>query len=173
MSLANGFQGFFLAGQGQISRAVQSQDGFFDGTIWVIVVVPLVAMFVIAIMNKKSKQTVREYTDADFDDDVLGSPVPVLVHFYREWSIGDQCMIAQVENMASRRPPYEVGFVNVDHNEGLLERFKHVEPPALLFFIQGEKVFQSRGVFDADDVHAEVMDLMERHTRRRQSEDEA
>ncbi len=157
---------FLLEQEVRSSAAADSQQSFFDGTIWLLMIVPLVATFLLAWYNKKSKQRVREFTDEDFERDVLGAHDPVLVHFYREWSIGDQCMIAQVENMASRKPPYDVGFVNVDRNRGVMERFPHVEPPALLFFINGERVFQSKGVFDGEDVHVELMDIMERHQRR-------
>ncbi len=165
MNLAFYITVFFLQDQVRHSPATDSQDGFFDNTIWFVMIVPLVVMFVVAIWNRKPKQTVREFTDADFDAGVLKAEHPVLVHFYRAWSIGDQCMIEQVENMASRKPPYEVGFVNADKNEILLKRYKNVESPALMFFIHGERVFQSRGVFDGEDVHAELMDLMERHQR--------
>ncbi|MCB9832387.1 MAG: hypothetical protein H6807_07925 [Planctomycetes bacterium] len=143
----------------------RSQDGFFSANIWLIVLLPLVAAFLLAWYNKKQKQTVREYGDADFDQDVLGNDDPVLVHFYREWSIGDQCMVQQVEKMASRRPPYRVGFVNVDRNEGLKERYGHIEPPALVLFLGGERVFQCRGVFDEADVHEEVLAVIARQRR--------
>ncbi|MFT7616474.1 MAG: thioredoxin 1 [Planctomycetota bacterium] len=156
---------FLVDGNARSAAAHKSQDGFFDGTIWFLVLVPIIAMFVIAVINRKSKQNVREYSDADFDADVIGSETPVLIHLYREWSIGDQVLIAQVETMASRRPPYKVGFVNSDKNEGLRKRFEKVDAPALLFFIDGERVFQSKGVFDAEDVHAELLDLMERAQR--------
>ncbi len=155
----------FLEGEPPRLPASRSQEGFFAANIWLLVLLPLLAAFLLAWFNKKKKQTVREYSDADFESDVIASEEPVLVHFYREWSIGDQCMVQQVEKMASRRPPYRVGFVNVDRNDGIKERYGHIEPPALVLFMGGKRVFQCRGVFDEADVHEELVDVIAREER--------
>ncbi|MCA9320286.1 MAG: thioredoxin family protein [Planctomycetes bacterium] len=143
-------------------RAQESQDGFFGGTMWLLIAVPVLAAIVVGAKNRYRKQTVREFHTGDFDREVLQSPVPTLVHFYRPWSIGDQCMIAQVEKIASKAHGFRVGFADMEKNPQLLSLFSNIGGPALLFFADGERKFQCEGVFDEADVMAEIREVMAR-----------
>ena len=153
--------------------SIESQDGFFDSTIWIIAIVPLLAAFCVGWYNKKSKQTIQEFTDDDFQDEVMSATGPVLVHCYREWSIGDQCMVQQVEKLASRQRPYKIGFLDIEKNPESVKFFVGMEFPGLALMIKGERVFQSKGVFNEADIHYEVLDLIERQGRLVESQNEA
>ena len=156
----------FAQGERIAREAHESQDGFFSGILWLLVLGPAVIALAIAIYNKKSKQTVEEFGADEFEEAVLRSELPVLVHFYRSWSIGDQVMIAQVEKLATQTGgEFRVGFVDVEKDPSVLELYSHIEPPALLLFAGGRRVFHCEGVFDEADVMTEVHDAIERWRR--------
>ncbi len=152
----------FLLENGAADRARESQEGFFSFTLWLFILVPLIGAFVLAKLNRYKKQTVTEFTGDRFEEEVLHGPEPVLVHFYRPWSIGDQCMISQVEKIAANARGYKVGFVDVEKSPELLNLYSHIGAPALLLFSGGRRVFQCEGVFDAADVRAEVQEVLRR-----------
>ena len=157
---------FFLqAASAAADQARESQEGFWDFTIWLIIGVPLVIAIVLAWANKLPYQEVAEFDPGNFGERVLDSETPTLVHFYHNWSIGDQVMIAQVEKIASRARDFAVGFVDVGRHPQMLELFSHIEPPALLLFAGGERIFQCEGVFDEADVIEEVRDAITRWRR--------
>lgn len=143
-------------------EAAESQDAFWDVIIWLIVAIPLVIAAILAWANRPPYREVREFGPGDFAADVLDADRPTLVHFYRNWSIGDQVMIAQVEKIAARARDFAVGFVDVGKHPQMLELFSRIEPPALLLFAGGERIFQCEGVFDEADVVAEVQECLTR-----------
>ena len=152
----------FLIENAAADQARKSQQGFFDFTLWLFILVPLIGAFILARLNRYKKQTVAEFSGERFEDDVIHGPEPVLVHFYRPWSIGDQCMISQVEKIAANARGYKVGFVDVEKSPELLSLYSHIGAPALLLFSGGRRVFQCEGVFDEADVRAEVQEVLRR-----------
>ncbi len=152
----------FLLETTPADQARESQEGFFGFTLWLLILIPLIGALILAKLNRYKKQTVTEFTGEGFEEDVLRSPEPVLVHFYRPWSIGDQCMISQVEKIAANARDFKVGFVDVEKYPELLNLYSHIGAPALLLFAGGRRVFQCEGVFDEADVRAEVQDVLRR-----------
>lgn len=85
-------------------------------------------------------------TDADFETDVLASPVPVLVEFGGSWC-GPCLQIAPVlERIAGERAgSLRVVTVNTDVEPLMSTRYRVMGLPTLILFVRGEPRFEIRG----------------------------
>ena len=82
-----------------------------------------------------------EFTESNFETEVLGSPVPVLVHFWVTWSGPCKMISPVVDRIATEMEgTAKVGKVDVDTNIELARRFNVRSVPSLLFFKNGELV---------------------------------
>ena len=82
-----------------------------------------------------------EFTESNFETEVLGSPVPVLVHFRATWSGPCKMISPVVDRIATEMEgTAKVGKVDVDTNFELARRFNVRTVPSLLIFKNGELV---------------------------------
>lgn len=88
-----------------------------------------------------------EITDANFEELVLNSDIPVLIDFWAIWCGPCNTLGPIVEEIATE---YEgkalIGKVDVDRNPGISARYGIRNIPALLYFNGGEIVDKQIGV---------------------------
>ncbi|MFI7397618.1 thioredoxin [Micrococcus luteus] len=85
-------------------------------------------------------------TDADFDQKVLQSELPVLVDFWAEWCGPCRMLGPVLEDMAVEQEGKAViAKLNVDENPAIAARYGVTSIPLVVGFQNGEKVVESVG----------------------------
>lgn len=85
-------------------------------------------------------------TSENFKDEVLQSPVPVLVDFWASWCVPCTMMSSVVDEIAEEYDgKIKVGKVNVDEEDTLAEQFRVNAIPAIFLFKNGKVAATSLG----------------------------
>lgn len=145
------------------NRALQEgQVAFMDRDLLFWIIVPALLLLILTYLRRRRRDFhVPEVAAEDFDEVVIDSPLPVLIHFYDPSHVGDQVMIAQVERLGRRAEnEFGVGFVNIGKSPELAERFAPVSPPCLKLFRDGRTISTYEGVFDEVDIYHQVLDQL-------------
>ncbi|MBN2036957.1 MAG: thioredoxin [Chitinispirillaceae bacterium] len=89
----------------------------------------------------------REFTDANFATDALGSPLPVVVDFWAEWCGPCKMLTPILSKIASDlEGKVTVGKLNVDQNPQTATRYTVNSIPTLLFIKDGRVREQHTGL---------------------------
>ena len=88
-----------------------------------------------------------EFTDANFESEVLKSPVPVLVDFWAEWCMPCRMLTPTIDALATETAgKAKVGKVNVDHHQGIAVKYGIQSIPTVMLFKNGQMVKKWDGV---------------------------
>jgi thioredoxin 1 len=101
-----------------------------------------------------------EFTDRNFEEQVLKSDKPVLVDFWATWCMPCRAIAPAMEAVAQQFSGRAVvGKINVDDNLDVTTRYRITGIPALLLFKNGQVAEQLSGVRSKE----EVAKMVERH----------
>jgi thioredoxin 1 len=102
-----------------------------------------------------------EITDANFEEEVLKSPVPVLLDFWASWC-GPCRMIAPVIDQLAQEysGKIKVGKVNVDEEGGLATKHGIVSIPTLVVYQGGNIANQKVGALPKQEIEGLFKNLV-------------
>ncbi|HET7213833.1 MAG TPA: thioredoxin [Terriglobia bacterium] len=101
---------------------------------------------------------ILEFSDQNFEQEVLGSDKPVLVDFWAEWCAPCRMIAPAVEAIAGEYAGRaKVGKLNVDENQSVTSRYNIRSIPTLLVFKNGQIKEQLVGTTSKDNL-AKLLD---------------
>jgi len=86
-----------------------------------------------------ASSSILTLSESNFDEQVLKSPVPVLVDFWAEWCGPCRMIAPLLEELATEYDgKIKIGKVNVDDNQQLAGDYRVSAIPTLLVFMKGD-----------------------------------
>ena len=102
-------------------------------------------------------ENVLEFTDANFEAEVLKSDKAVLVDFWAEWCMPCKMIAPAVEAVAKANAEVlKVGKVNVDVSPGVASKYGIRSIPTLLFFKGGKVAEKAVGAVSKETIQGYV-----------------
>lgn len=99
----------------------------------------------------------HKFTTDNFDTEVLGAPIPVLVDFYADWCNPCRMMGPVVEKLAEEYDgKVKVGKCNIDDNREIAQRYHVSSIPTFIIFKGGEPAATYVGSMPAAELKAKV-----------------
>ncbi|MCL6088340.1 MAG: thioredoxin [Actinobacteria bacterium] len=100
---------------------------------------------------------VMEFTDLNFDSEVLKSKTPVLVDFWAVWCGPCKMVAPEVEKLDEEKTgALKVGKLNVDENRETAIKYSITSIPTLLLFKDGQMVKKLVGAMSKDRILYEI-----------------
>ena len=102
-----------------------------------------------------------ELNDANFEEEVLKSDIPVLVDFWAEWCAPCRVIEPLVDELAQQYSgKVKVGKMDVDQNPQSSMNYGIRSIPTLLFFKEGKPVEQLLGAVPKDQIEEKITELI-------------
>ena len=102
-----------------------------------------------------------EFTDANFEEDILKASQPVLVDFWAEWCQPCKALGPTIDELATEYAgKAKIGKVNTDENQSLSAQFGISAIPTVLLFNNGELVERFVGLRSKQDFKAAIDGLL-------------
>ena len=104
----------------------------------------------------------ESFSDRDWDESVLRSPLPVAVAFSAEWCVPCTIMVPALEWASAHfRGRLKVGRIDVDANPAVLARYNVVGLPTVMVVDGGKETERRVGLMDS----SAIVKLLARHVK--------
>lgn len=98
-----------------------------------------------------------KFTEANFQQEVLESEIPVLVDFYADWCGPCKMMGPVVEAMAEKfEGKMKIGKLNVDDAGAVAQKYRVASIPTFIIFKNGEPVANYLGAMSEEELEAHL-----------------
>ena len=101
----------------------------------------------------------HEFTNDNFDQDVLQASEPVLVDFWAPWCGPCKMLGPVVEELAGEMDGVKIGKVNIDEHPEISGKYGVMSIPTLLFFKDGKVMDQMVGVQSKGTIQSKLEEL--------------
>jgi len=100
-----------------------------------------------------------EFTDETFEQEVLKSPVPVMVDFWAPWCAPCKVMSPIVEALADEIgvDTVKIGACNVDENMKVAQEYGIMSIPTFILFKDGREVERVSGSMEKETLKAKIL----------------
>lgn len=103
----------------------------------------------------------KEFTEANFETEVLNASEPVLVDFWAEWCMPCKALGPTIDDLATQYAgKAKVGKVNTDANQSLSAKFGISAIPTVILFKDGEIKEKFVGLRSKQDFAASIDALL-------------
>ncbi len=102
-----------------------------------------------------ASELVKEFTDANFQSEVLDAETPVLVDFWAEWCMPCRMLAPTIDQVASDFDgKVKVGKVDTDANRETAVNYQISAIPTVILFKGGQPIKKFVGLTSKDDLSA-------------------
>lgn len=141
----------------------KATDGFFGGSIWLLILLPVVFAIIMAALKRRQTPELPHVEEGDWEEEVVNSPLPVILHVYRPWCIGDRVIEAQVVKLAeARQGRLKVRWLDIEKNSGLVASFPSLTERCVALFVRGELLWERQGIHEFNDLLREIESALDR-----------
>ena len=104
-----------------------------------------------------ASEQVHEFTDENFEQEVLQSDQPVLVDFWAEWCMPCKMLAPTIDEVASSfSGKAKVGKLDTDANRNVSMKYGISAIPTVLLFKDGEIAKKFVGITNKNDLEAAI-----------------
>ncbi len=103
---------------------------------------------------------VMEFTDGNFEAEVLGADKPVLVDFWAEWCMPCKILAPTIDDVAdANTETLKVGKVDTDENREISVKYGISAIPTVIIFNKGEIAKKFVGLTKKEDIEAALAEM--------------
>ena len=108
-----------------------------------------------------SEKTLVEVNESNFQEEVLESPLPVLVDMWAPWCMPCRMVAPAVEKIAQdNADKLKVCKLNVDDNQNIAVRYSIQGIPALLIFKDGQEIDRIVGAVPPQAIQSKLNTIL-------------
>lgn len=101
-------------------------------------------------------------TDSNFEEEVLNSPIPVLVDFWASWCIPSQMSKPLLDRLSKeyRNKKIQIKKINVDQNPRVREKYRIYGCPTFIIFNDGQELLRRVGAQSEEQLQEMIKSVL-------------